>query len=77
MSTSTGCRLMTPLNASCHTCPPPEDLQPSEGKPSYALRKKQNKGFIWYLASWNVRSLLDREGSIETARQGCEGSIKL
>ena len=48
---------------------PPVDLQPSEGKPSYVLRKKQNQGLIWYLASWNVCSLLEREGPIETARK--------
>ena len=30
MSTSTGCRLMAPLNATCQATSPPEDLQLSE-----------------------------------------------
>ena len=27
---------------------------------------------MWHLASWNVRSVLDIEGSVKTARQDCE-----
>ena len=29
----------------------------------------------WYVASWNVRTLLDVEGSIATARRRCDVSV--
>ena len=29
----------------------------------------------WYVASWNVRTLVDLEGFVETARHGCEMSV--
>ena len=32
---------------------------------------------IWYFASWNVRTLLDVEGSIETAKQVMESESDL
>ena len=31
--------------------------------------------FWWYVASWNVRTLLDVEGSIATARRRCDVSV--
>lgn len=74
MSTSTGCRTMAPLNATCQTCSPPEGLQPSEEEPSnvaHSTKRKQRRS-VWNMASWNVRSLVDLEGSIETARQRSE-----
>ena len=40
MSTSTGCRLMAPLNATCQTISPLEDLQPSEDDQHLAQRTK-------------------------------------
>ena len=40
---------------------------------SNAQRTKMKKRLpVWYIASWNVCSLLDIEGSIESARQGKE-----
>ena len=29
----------------------------------------------WYVASWNVRTLLDVEGSIVTARRHCDATV--
>ena len=43
---------------------------PPEDEPSIcALSTKQKQKCAWTLASWNVRSLVDIEGLIETARQ--------
>ena len=47
---------------------PAEDLHTSQAKSVCAHRAKGK--FHWRFASWNVRSMLDTEGSIETARQG-------
>ena len=42
-----------------------------------AHRASRLRGFsVWYVASWNVRTLLDMEGSIETARQDCNENVK-
>ena len=76
MSTSTGCRSMAPLNATCQATSPPEDLQPSEDDQPFAQRTKLKRSSVWYLTSWNVRSLLDTTGSIETARQRCESDAE-
>ena len=66
---------MAPLNA-CRNCPPVEDLHTSRGIPSCAHRARQSRmSSVWYLESWNVRTLLDAEGSIETARQGREVEV--
>ena len=47
-------------------------LQPSEDDQLSAQRTKLKRSSVWYLASWNVRNLLDTTGSIETARQRCD-----
>ena len=47
---------------------PAEDLHTSQAKSVCAHRAKGK--FHWRFVSWNVRSMLDTEGSIETARQG-------
>ena len=47
-------------------------LQPSEDDQLSAQRTKLKRSSVWYLASWNVRTLLDTTGSIETARQRCD-----
>ena len=67
---------MAPLGSS-QDCSPAEALHPSQGEPSLgALRASQMRGFsLWYVASWNVRTLVDVEGSIETARGGCDISV--
>ena len=48
-------------------CSPAEVLHPSQGETSSsALRASQKHHLaIWYFASWNVRTLLDVEGSID------------
>ena len=55
---------MAPLG-SRQDCSPAEALHPSQGEPSLGAHRASQK---WYVASWNVRTLLDVEGSIETAR---------
>ena len=55
---------MAPLG-SCQDCSPAEALHPSQGRPSLGAHRASQK---WYVASWNVRTLLDVESSIETAR---------
>ena len=65
-----GANLMAPLG-SCQDCSPAEALHPSQGEPLRgACRASLRHGFS-YAASWNVRTLLDVDGSIETARRGC------
>ena len=73
MGKSTGRRLMAPLITPCHAFSPPEGLQPSENVQQLAQRTKLRRNCVWHLASWNVRTLLDTVGPIETARQRCVG----
>ena len=56
----------------CQSCPLTDDLHTSVSVPSCSAhrRKLKSKFAVWRLASWNVRSLLDIDGSVETARQG-------
>ena len=49
-------------------CSPAEDLRSSRVQHSTAFKTKNASS--WRIASWNVRSLLDSEGPVETARQG-------
>ena len=51
--------------------PPAENLQHSQVKTKFAHRAKL-KGSTWLMGSWNVRSLPDCEGPVETAKQGTE-----
>ena len=76
LNLSTGCRSMALLGSS-QDCPPAEALHPSQGGPSLgALRASKMRGFsLWYVASWNVKTLVDVEGSIETVRHGCHVSV--
>lgn len=57
--------------------PPAEDLQPSRVKKSKAAQRAKSKSSTWFLGSWNVRSLLDCDGSVETARQRSEAGAGL
>jgi len=59
---------------SCQDCSPAEDLHPSQGEKSIHARRasKVLGSSVWVLASWNVRTLLDVDGPIETARQGAD-----
>jgi len=66
-----GADLMAPLG-SRQDCSPAEALHPSQGEPSLGAHRASQK---WYVASWNVRTLLDVEGSIETARGFGDGSV--
>ena len=55
--------LLSPLARS-----PAEELHTSRVRPSHAHRAKNKPS--WRLGTWNVRSLVNAEGSVETARQG-------
>ena len=68
---SSGCGQMASLN-SCQERSPAEDLHPSQDERSLdAYRANQVvRSGRWVLASWNVRTLLDVDGPIETARRG-------
>ena len=61
---------MPPLRSS-PACAPAENLQPSRGKSRSrnAHRARLKRFPVWHLGSWNVRSLVDCEGPVETARQ--------
>ena len=54
-------------------CQSTENLQHSRINTKSAQRAKL-KSSTWFLGSWNVRSLLDCEGPVETARQCSEAS---
>ena len=71
VSLSTGHRSMMPLNAPL-ACSPAESLQYSRDPKTSARRRVRSRSRVsyWHFATWNVRSLLDNEGSIETARLG-------
>ena len=74
MSLSTGHRMMVPLNT-LPVCPLTEDLHTSnEGyvTAKYAHGRAKQRCKAWYLGTWNVQSLVDNEGSIETARLSSE-----
>ena len=62
--------MMASLN-SRQECSPAEALHTSQGGRSFgACRAGQvQNSDVWVLASWNMRTLLDVEGPIETARQ--------
>lgn len=77
MSTSTRCRRLASLD-SCQACLSQMGLQPTEGEaPATAHRAKWwQQATVWYLATWNFRSLLDVEGPVQTARQGQEWSMQ-
>ena len=54
-------------------CPPAETLQSSWAKLNVAFKaERSSKDPVWCVGTWNVRTLLDDEGSLETARQGKE-----
>ena len=62
---------------SSQVCSPAEVLHPSQGEPLIgADRASQMRGFsVWFVALWNVRTLVDVEGSVETARHDCDASV--
>lgn len=70
VSRGTGRSRMAPPR-SPPVCPPAESLRDSRANFS-ALRARYRARVDWYVGTWNVRSLLDNEGPIETARQSRE-----
>ena len=72
VSASTGHFSMASLHSPL-ACPPAETLQSSRAKSNSAFKaEKSRKDPVWYVGTWNVRTLLDNEGPVETARQGRE-----
>ena len=72
VSASTGRFPMASLHSPL-TCPPAETLQSSWVKPNTAFKtERRRKDPVRCVRMWNVRTLLDKEGSLETARQGRE-----
>ena len=65
---SSGQRQMLSLSSPLAS-PPAEDLNTSQVRSTRAHRARSRK-YAWQLAAWNVRTLLDSEGSVGTARQG-------
>ena len=57
------------LLATYQACSPAEALHPSQGRSSNCAHRTSSM-CVWFIASWDVRTLLDVEGSVETARQG-------
>ena len=62
---------MAPLK-SYQECSPAEALHTSQGGRSFGAHRtgQVHNSDVWFLASWNVRTLLDVEGPVDTARQG-------
>ena len=56
---------------SCQGCSPAEDLHPSLEERSQCAHRASHlrRSGTWFLASWNVRTLLDVDEPIEIARQ--------
>ena len=72
MKVSTGRRPMASLRSSL-ACPPAEDLHTSQGDiPNNAHRRAKQRCKVWYLGTWNMRSLVDIEGTVETAKLSSE-----
>ena len=70
MNSGTGRRLMASPGSSLER-QSAENLQHSRRNTKTAQRARR-KSSTWFLGSWNVRSLLDYEGPVETARQYTE-----
>ena len=71
---STGRRLMASLNT-CQVCSPAEDLQTSQGRYHLARRARKKKTLTWRVGTWNVRSMVGTDGSVEVA-SGREGQAR-
>ena len=46
---------------------PAEDLHTSQGNNHPSAQRRQLKSFKWRIGSWNVRSMVDTEGSVAIA----------
>ena len=71
MSVSSGRRSIAPLATSV-THPSAEDLHTSRKGIKYAHRRAKQRYTAWYFGTWNVRSLVDNTGTINTARSRSE-----
>ena len=69
VSASTGRFPMAPLHSPL-ACPPAELLLRSRANTNTSF--KAERSAVWYVGTWNIRTFLDNEGSVETARQGRE-----
>ena len=69
-----GCRLMASLSA-CQSYSPAEDLHTSQGEPFFCARQSEIFRYGSYMCTWNVRTLLDLDGSVETTKQNGEVSV--
>ena len=67
---------MASLN-SRQECSSAEALYTSQNVKSFCAHRARllRKSSMWVLASWNVRTLLDVDGSIETGRQGDDNQV--
>ena len=66
---------MVPFRSSL-TCSPVEGLHASQVVTTKHAHRRAKLGSskAWYFRTWNVRSLVDNEGTVETARVGSEMS---
>ena len=63
---------MASLNA-YRTRTPAEDLHSSQGTNHHAQRKRRKKSQMWRVGTWNVRSMVDTEGSLAIASRRQDG----
>ena len=64
--------------SSCQGCSSPaEALHTSQGKLSFRAHRagSNQENSAWYIGTWNVRTLLDMDGSIETAKRSGDVSV--
>ena len=72
MGSSPECCSIASLGSSL-ACAPAEKLRNSqELQIAHRTKVKKHQQSVWFFATWNVRSLVDIEGSVETARQSTE-----
>ena len=57
---------MVSLNT-CQVCSSAEDLQTSQGRYHLARRARKKKTLTWRVGTWNVRSMVGTDGSVEVA----------
>ena len=69
MNVGTGRRLMPPICLSL-MCSPAEILQGSRSVLHSARRGVRRRRPFWHFGTWNIRSLLDSKGSVDTVCQG-------
>ena len=73
MSVGSGRQLIAPLAASL-SCSSAEDLHTSRKGIKHAHRRAKQRYTAWYFGTWNIRSLVDNTGTINTARARSENN---